>query len=80
MQVRREQHEAEVGLWSDHAEKEELGAGSRADFADEFGKGGLGGDAGGFVEEFPSGILDAEEEVEDMASLGGQDFRWCLHF
>ncbi len=71
LQVRRKQHEAEVGLWRDHAEEEELRAGGRTDFADEFGKGGLGYDARGFVEDFPSGILHAEEKVEDMAALGG---------
>ena len=80
LKIGREQHEAEVGFWRDHAEEEELGAGGRADFANQFGKGGLGGDASGFVEEFPSGILYAEEEMEDMAALDGQDFRWCLHF
>ena len=80
LQVWREQHEAEVGFRSHHAEEEELCAWGRADFADQLGEGGLGCDARGFVEELPSGILDAEEEVEDMAALGGQDFGCGLHF
>ena len=70
MEVGGDQHESEVGLRGHHAEDEKLGIRGGSNLAHQLGKGRLGRDARGFIEEIPLAVFHAEEEVDDVTAFG----------
>ena len=69
LQIRRQEHETEVGLGRDDAEGEELRVLGGANFLDEQRQVGLGGALFVRAEKLPLAVFDPVKQVQERASL-----------